>query len=387
MVRDRLTQEERTIRAHYLVAADGYKSPIRRQLGIPMHGPGTLSYHISILFQADLRSALRGRRIALCFLENSQVQGMLGLSPDGDAGMLFSIYHPEKGDTPEDFTEEHCIKLVRTAVGIPDLSVKLLSVLPWELAAQIAECYQQKRIFLVGDAAHVMPPTGGLGANTGIQDAYNLTWKLAYVLKGIAGSELLSTYGAERRPIAQLTVGQACARYADRVSLQLPIDNIEPIIDYWAIIFGYRYHSTAVLSEAQDDKGLYEDPFHPSGHPGTRAPHIVLERDSERMSILDLFGGDFVLLIGPEGMSWREAARRVAEKLGVDLEIYMIDEDLMDVDHRWHVSYTVTPTGAVLVRPDGFIGWRAKEANEHPEQTFELAFSTLLSRGIAMHTY
>lgn len=380
VIRDRESGGEHNVSARYLVAADGYKSPIRCQLGIPLRGPGTLAHYVSILFQADVSEILRKRRMAFCFVENSRVQGTLGFSPDGQFGMLFSLYQPEKNQIPEDFTEACCIELVRAAVGVADLPVTILNTQPWELAVYVADRYQQDRIFLAGDAVHVMPPTGGLGANTGIQDAYNLAWKLAYVLKGSAGPGLLASYEAERRPVAQFTVEQTCLRYAERVPFPLTIDQGRPLIDLTTVVFGYRYHSTALCNEPGDDEGVYEDPAHPSARPGTRAPHVPLARGDERISILDLFGGDFVLLTGPDGAPWRKAAAQVAEKLGNDLEVYTIDRDLHDVEQRWYTTYGISATGAVLVRPDGFIGWCAREVHAQPEHTLEQALTTVLAR-------
>jgi putative polyketide hydroxylase len=345
-----------------------------------MRGPGTLAHYVSILFQSDVSEVLGKRRMAFCFVENSRVQGTLGASPDGKFGMFFSLYQPERNQMPEDFTEARCIELVRAAVGVPDLPVTILNTQPWELAAYVADRYQQDRIFLAGDALHVMPPTGGLGANTGIQEAYNLAWKLAYVLKGSAGPELLASYEAERRPVAQFTVEQSCLRYAERVPFPLPIDQGSPLIDLTAVVFGYRYHSMALCSEPGDDEGVYEDPAHPSARPGTRAPHVPLARGDERISILDLFGGDFVLLSGPGGAPWRKAAAQLTEKLGIDLEVYTIDRDLHDVEQCWNATYGISATGAVLVRPDGFIGWHAREIHAQPEQTLEQALMTLFAR-------
>jgi 2-polyprenyl-6-methoxyphenol hydroxylase-like FAD-dependent oxidoreductase len=376
VLRDRLTGGEYSIQARYLIGADGYKSTIRQALDIPAHGPGTISHHLSILFQADVREALRGRKIALCMIENTTVQGMMGFGPDEQSGLLFALYHLQPGEALPQETARG-VELVRAAIGIPDLPVEIISILPWELAAYLADHFQQQRCFLVGDAAHVMPPVGGFGANTGIQDAHNLAWKLAYVLKGLAGPELLTTYEAERRPVAQWTMEQATARYAERLP-SLHLDQLAtPTVDHQTVALGYRYHSMAIMTE--DDHALYENPNHPGGQPGTRAPHVVLKRGQEQLSTLDLFGGDFVLLTGKEGESWCRAATTVAEQMGIDLEIHQIGNSLIAEDQRWYQAYGVTATGAVIVRPDGFIAWRAKTAMAAPEQLLKQVFSQILS--------
>jgi putative polyketide hydroxylase len=378
VLRDRLTGGEYTIQASYLIGADGYKSTIRQALGIQAHGPGTISHHLSILFQADVREALRGRKIALCMIENVAVQGMMGFGPDEQSGLLFALYHPQPGEALPQETARG-VELVRAAIGIPDLPVEIISILPWELAAYLADHFQQRRCFLVGDAAHVMPPVGGFGANTGIQDAHNLAWKLAYVLKGLAGPELLTTYEAERRPVAQWTMEQATARYAERLP-SLHLDQLAaPIVDHQTVALGYRYHSAAIMAEEEGDHGLYENPNHPGGQPGTRAPHVVLKRGQEQLSTLDLFGGDFVLLTGKEGESWCSAAATAAEQMGIDLEIHQIGNSLIAEDQRWYQAYGVTATGAVIVRPDGFIAWRTKTAIAAPEQLLKQVFSQILS--------
>lgn len=376
VLRDRLTGGEHTIQAGYLIGADGYKSTIRQALDIPAHGPGTISHHLSILFQADVREALRGRKIALCMIESSAVQGMMGFGPDEQSGLLFALYHPQSSEAQE---KARGIELVRAAIGIPDLPVEIISMLPWELAAYLADHFQQQRCFLVGDAAHVMPPVGGFGANTGIQDAHNLAWKLVYVLKGQAGPELLTSYEAERRPVAQWTMEQATTRYAERLpSLRLE-QLAAPVVDHQTVVLGYRYHSAAIIAEDGDDGALYENPNQPSGRPGTRAPHVVLKRGQERISTLDLFGGDFVLLAGKEGEAWCSAAATVVKQTGIDLEIHQIGNSLLAEDQRWYQAYGVTATGAVIVRPDGIIAWRAKIAMAAPEQILKHVFSQILS--------
>ncbi len=382
IIRDLKTGQERTVRASYLVAADGNDSPIRQRLGIAAHGPGSLAHQINFLFNADMREALRGRRILVGYVNNPVVQGgVIGTDLTGLHGLLSIPYHPEKGEREEDFAGERGVELIRAAVGVPNLPVQVVELRTWEMAASVAERFQQGRIFLVGDSAHVMPPTGGFGANTGIQDAHNLAWKLAFVLKGLADPALLATYDAERKPVDQSTVDQAFKNYVERMAPHRASESMAPQVDYQSITLGYRYHSAAIVSNA-DDGELYEDPNHPTGHSGTRAPHVALERGGKHLSTLDLFGQNFVLLAGPDGDAWREAAPQAAQQLGLDLEAYRIggNDDLFDSDGRFLKVYGLTPTGAVIVRPDGFIGWRALTMEEWPARILEQVLSYLLCR-------
>ncbi|WP_143832091.1 FAD-dependent monooxygenase [Nocardiopsis sp. CNR-923] len=171
---------------------------------------------MSILFDTDLRGPLRGRRFAICQVRNAEVEGVLGHDDSLGRGTLIVTYRPERGEGPDDFTGERCARLVRAAIGVPDASVGLRGVMPWEMAALTAERFAAGRVFLAGDSAHVIPPVGGYGANTGVQDAYDLTWKLWAVLGGMAPRELLDSYEEERRPVAEATVRQAAMRLVAR---------------------------------------------------------------------------------------------------------------------------------------------------------------------------
>lgn len=368
IIHDNASGAERTVRAQYLVAADGNDSPLRHRLGIATHGPGTLAHQMFIIFKADLRPALRGRPIFFCYVTNSQIQGgAIGAAPDGQGGMVNVPYDPTKGESRATFTDARCKELVRSAVGDQNLDVEIVSLRSWELAAFVAERFQVGRTFFVGDAAHVMPPTGGYGANTGIADAHNLAWKLALVLKGIASPQLLATYDAERRPIAQFTVDQAYGNFVERMAPHLANTVTMPKVDYNTVIFGYHYN----------DEKLYDDPYRPTGQPGARAPHIVLEHDGKRLSTVDLFNHHFVLLSGIDGHDWQDAACRIAEQHSIELPNYRIGigGDFIDVHGDFLSTYGLPSNGAVLVRPDGFIAWRSGAADED----LELVFARLLS--------
>jgi hypothetical protein len=204
-------------------------------------------------------------------------------------------------------------------------------------------------VFLAGDAAHVVPPNGGYGGNTGILDARNLAWKLAAVVKGEAGEGLLDSYEAERHPLSRLTVEQAYTRYATRVVPERGTDDAQPFIDDLTMELGLVVRSRAVVGDGSlADDVLHIPPAEVRGQPGTRAPHVSLGPDR---STLDLFGRSFVLLRPADG--WAPP--------GVDAHV--IDADGF-VD-----AYGLTREGASLVRPDGIVGWRSGGAWERDELT------------------
>ena len=179
--------------------------------------------------------------------------------------------------------------MLRAGIGVPDFPVKIDGVARWRSVSDVARHYQVGRVFIAGDAAHVMPPNGGFGGNTGIADAHNIAWKLALVLKGIAGPELLATYEQERRPVGKLTVEQAYTRYVTRSATYLGAKDYEPQVNDFNIELGYLYHSPAIIAE-DDDTAIHADPRETFGRPGSRAPHLWIQKDGKRVSTLDLFG-------------------------------------------------------------------------------------------------
>ena len=187
--------------------------------------------------------------------------------------------------------------------------VEIENVQQWNACADWAERFRDGRIFLAGDAAHNMPPTGGFGGNTGVADAHNLAWKLAMVLDGSAEPALLDTYEVERLPVGEFTVEQAYTRYVMRLDPELGKEDIQPFVADPPIELGHRYRSSAVIPESDDDGSVFENPHEPTGRPGTRGA-----RRARRRSTLDLFGRGFVVLSAAE--PWCEAARRLDARTG-----------------------------------------------------------------------
>jgi hypothetical protein len=222
-----------------------------------------------------VRPLVGERNLSVIYVFGSTLQGFFRFSLAGDAGFLVvntttNADGTRNRDVWADMSEDRCVEYVREALGAPDLAVEIENVEKWNACAEWAERFQEGRVFLAGDAAHNMPPTGGFGGNAGVADAHNLVWKLALVLDGSAGPGLLETYDAERRPVGEFTSEQAYTRYVLRLDPELGKEEIQPLIPDPPIELGHRYRSSAVIPESDDDGLIHEDPHEPSGRPGTR---------------------------------------------------------------------------------------------------------------------
>lgn len=348
---------ERTIRARYVVGADGTRSTTRDAVGITNQSHGIADYFVSIVFRAeiDVRSK---PPFNLILLADPAPSGIL-LFIERGRWMLGAIYHPERGESPADFTEQRCLELIRAYSGDPDLRITIESVIPWEATHIVADNYQAGRVFLAGDACHAHPPAGGFGVNEGFHDAHNLAWKLAAVLNGWAAVDLLDTYEAERRPVGAATAEQAWLLFQTR-SGRLSEQELAQLRDYIVVMTGYRYASRAAVG-SDPDADVLPATLEFDGRPGSRAPHGWLSRGGVPVSTIDLLGGTFVLLTDHLGVAWADAAERIAKSRDLPLRCYRLGPfgDLVDQDYIWLTDCGVTAGGAVLVRPDGFVGWRS----------------------------
>ncbi|NEB11272.1 hypothetical protein G3I32_20935 [Streptomyces coelicoflavus] len=352
-----------TVRCDYLLAADGIRSPVREALGISRHGPGLLGRSVSAIFDADLEPVLRGRRAMAVIVRKA---GAFLFARGNSEARMWQLGFPlhEGIDLSPEGLRERTQELVRVAADAPELEVTVHSAMAWESEALVADSFRSGRVFLVGDSAHAMPPTGGFGGNTGVQDGHNLAWKIAAVRAGTADEALLDTYDAERRPVADFTVQETLARIGQssaqsRATVQLGYC-------YPSLLAGVRGKDGA--DEAAVEEGsVTENPHEPTGRPGTRAPHVALDHEGRRLSTLDLFGGGFVLLTGARGQAWRSAVDGAECEVEVRTVVgpgeHTAAQELVytDVDGTFLSSYRIGPHGAVLVRPDGFIGWRTSQ--------------------------
>jgi 2-polyprenyl-6-methoxyphenol hydroxylase-like FAD-dependent oxidoreductase len=384
IIRDLDGGRERTVKARYLIASDGNRSAVRERLGIAVHGRGLIGHSVTIYFRAEIAARLlEGRRLGVIYINNPLVRGFLRMDKGNRSGFLAvntvgDISLPETSRVADHITPESAIDIVRAAIGAPAAEIAVTQIIPWRTVADSAERYAQGRVFLVGDAAHTMPPNGGFGGNTGVQDTHNLAWKLALALQGKASPKLLESYDAERRPLGALTVEQAYSRYVRRTAPYLGIETVQPLVDDWSMEIGHHYRSRAIVNEPDDSASVHTDPFKSWGRPGTRAPHLALERDGQRLSSLDLFGRGFVLLCGADGAAWVDAVRRLQSPI---LTVHQIDAagGWRDPAGAFAASYGISSAGAVLVRPDGFVAWRAKAAPAHPRTSLADVLARLVS--------
>jgi len=385
VVRDRASGATREVRARYLVAADGPRSAVRERLGIAMTGRGVFSNAVTIYFAADVEPLLRGRNLSVVLIRNAELTGFFRVEKPYRSGFLVvhSVGDPDAPVTDVwDVDERRCVELVRAGLGVADIPVSIEDIMRWEARADVAERLSDGRVFLVGDAAHVMPPYGGYGGNTGIHDAHNLAWKLAAVLDGACGPELLDTYDPERRPVGRFTTEQGYARYVTRAAPYLAPRGVEPIVDDLEIDLGTRVCSPAVVADDPADDAVYVPAREARARPGTRAPHVWLERDGRRISTVDLLGERFILLCGPQSERWLEPP---VAATGLDV-VPVGAGAIGDPDYAFLRAYAITPSGAVLVRPDGIVAWRAASSDAGAPEALPAALDAVRFRSAATAT-
>jgi 2-polyprenyl-6-methoxyphenol hydroxylase-like FAD-dependent oxidoreductase len=389
------------VRAQYVIAADGASSPTRRLLDVAMVGIPPLATLVGIYFHADLAPWVQSRPALLYFLMNSRALGIV-IPLDGRRRWIYHWLQAEEG-----LGAEAAAAAVRLAVGVEDLAVEIKGIRPWTMTAEVAERFRVGRVFLAGDAAHRFPPTGGFGLNTGVQDAHNLAWKLALVLAGRASEALLATYEAERRPVAQSNTDWSVRNFAEggtavgsgnvmatmqleaggpdvpRVlaQLQADIDGERDHFDALGQDLGFVYEAGALIPDGTSLPAVGDRAaeYVPNARPGSRAPHVWLERGGARVSSLDLFGTGFVLLVPAAARAWSAAVADSALPVAVTLRRIGPGGDLDDPTGTWARLYDVGADGAVLVRPDGHVAWRVAVCPPDPRASLRAALATILA--------
>jgi len=339
----------REVRARYLVAADGHRGGLRELTGIGSHGRGLFERMTTVRFTADLSAWASEDAVVLHYLRNPALPG--------GSGVLVSTDNPGEwvagmaADPARD--QASTAAVIHTLVGVPDLELEVLGGATWDIGHRVADHFQAGRVLLVGDAAHVMPPTGGQGGNTALLDGYHLGWKLAAVVRGDAGPALLDSHDAERRPYAEAMCDWQVANMVVRQRPDLADESIGEPMDAVALGFGYACPAGAFVAEPGAGAAMFDDPDAPTGRPGTRVPHVELAGPDGPVSPRELLGPHFLVLTGaPDGAATALAA---AEELTLELRAYAV--------------HSAAPLGAgrrdtVLVRPDGIVAWRGADAAE-----------------------
>ena len=427
VILDRDSQQTYTVHAQYMVAADGGKT-VGPELGVTMQGPTGILDMVSTHFTADL-SQWWEDDVLITWLLNPEGAGswnsgaMAAMGPTwGRGSEEFVLHFTFRPDDPARFDEDAIVPRIRDLLKLPDLEMKVHKVSHWILEGVLADKYQIGRIFLSGDAAHRHPPTTGLGLNTAIQDAHNLAWKLASVLKGVAAPGLLDTYEAERRPVGMRNVDWAMFTFLNHMVIDaglglVPGQPLEAQIQVFRDFFsdtpmgetrrarasevvatqraefqahdleiGFAYHEGALIPDGTEAPP--RDPmgrvYYPTTRPGHRLPHTWLEHGGQRISTHDLTENNscFVLVVADKGDGWAQAAPQAAEKFGVRVKVVVIgpDADYRDPQGEWNALRQISDTGAILVRPDNHVAWRSAEAATDPSLTLAQALGTVLSR-------
>jgi 2-polyprenyl-6-methoxyphenol hydroxylase-like FAD-dependent oxidoreductase len=352
--------------AEYLIGADGAGSSVRRQAEIEMRGPSTLAVMANEYWMADLSGLPRiGSTTAYRIAPKSPNEAIWTvLNTNGRNRWLSAGFvGDERDERPPPRTDAEVVELARAQTGIPNLDVKVISRSIWRLSRQVAARFSSGRIFLIGDAAHRFPPNGGFGMTSGIQDSHNLAWKLRLVLDGKAGPGLLDTYDMERRPVAEsnadFSLGNRdrflqtdeALRSGNRDQINFWIRDTDNHLHSNGQSLGFSYEAGALVPDGTVKPVMHPRYYVASDRPGGRFPHLWIDL-ARTQSTLDWFDRQFVLVCGPKGEDWAAAARDVAGKSGVGIQIKQLDT----ADPRDGLLMGLR--GAVLVRPDGVVAWR-----------------------------
>ena len=425
-VRDRLLGVDYEIRAKYLIGADGARSTVAADLELPMHGRMDIAGSMNITFEADMERLVGHRPSVLYWVIQP------GANVGGIGAGLVRMVRPwnewlivwgyDIDGPPPQVDEAAARDIVRNLVGDPDLDVEITGTSLWGNNEQYATTLHRGRVFCAGDAVHKHPPSNGLGSNTSIQDSYNLAWKLAAVLAGQAGAALLETYTTERAPVAEQIVTRANKSSREFVGLfdalglgpgmseaemvaaiderkantaagarkRAALLDAMRLKDYefnaHGVELGQFYVSPAVVGDGSLRPEPTRDPelyYQPSTVPGGRLPHVWVGDSFRKISTHDLARyGRFTLLTGTAGEAWAAAADTVAAELGIPLGAVVIGpgREVTDLYYDWAAQREVQEDGAILVRPDKHVGWRADVLPDDPAAALRSALAAILHR-------
>ncbi len=425
-VRDRLTGAVYNIRSKYLIGADGARSKVAEDIGLPYEGQMDIAGSMNITFKADISAHVATRPSVLYWVIQP------GANVGGIGAGLVRMVRPwnewlivwgyDISQPPPVVDTEKATQIVRDLLGMPGLDVEITGTSLWGNNEMYATHLQKQRVFCAGDAVHRHPPSNGLGSNTSVQDSYNLAWKLAAVLNGQAGQELLETYSTERAPVARQIVTRANKSSREFVQFfevlglteaeteeemraqieerkantprgrakrealvkAMELKNYE--FNAHGVDLGQFYESTAIVSDGSTRPEPVRDPelyYQACTVPGAKLPHVWVGDAYTRLSTLDLAPyGTFTLFTGIAGEGWEQAAAKVSAELSVPVKTVIIGPGraVTDIYYDWARIREIGEDGVLLVRPDKHIGWRAMGMPADPEQALRAALKSLLSR-------
>jgi 2,4-dichlorophenol 6-monooxygenase len=421
-IRDRNIDTEYSIRANYMIAADGGRD-VGPQIGVVLQGEKNLARLVTAPFVADLSPYVPGDAIITHLIHPASRFKWGALVPLGplwskhSAHWAFTFaYHP---NDPTRLSETEMAHEVRGSLGLPDLPISIQRVSEWTAQAVVADRFQVGRIFIAGDAAHRVIPTSGLGLNSAIQDAHNICWKLAAVLKGRAARSLLDTYETERRPASLRNAEWSLFTFRNHAIVQAGLgllagapaeENVLAIAEYLSdtrlgrtlrararevigtqrteygaldVELGGNYISEAVIDDgtAEPEIDPMGDLYTPAARPGHRLPHAWLARDAKLISTHDITGASasFALITGSEGSAWRNAAEEVAGSTGISIKVASVGIGAEYSDHTgaWDRAKGIDDDGAVLVRPDNIVGYRSRGSTSDPKAALQTALDAI----------
>ncbi|AZL60046.1 2,4-dichlorophenol 6-monooxygenase [Tabrizicola piscis] len=425
-LRDRLTGQTFEVRAKYMIGCDGANSKVLEDLDLPLEGEMGKSGSINMLFEADLSKFVAHRPSVLYWViqPGSDIGGLgigvVRMVRPWNKWLAIWGYDVEKG--PPELNEAFATKIVHKLIGDDSVPVRIEGTSTWTVNDMYATHLQKGRVFCAGDAIHRHPPTNGLGSNTSIQDSFNLCWKIAMVLRGQADERLLETYSVERAPVARQIVKRANKSLKDfppiavalglpqaksidemyanmakrkdstpeaekqRAQLRAAIAGTDYVYNAHGVEMNQRYDSAAIVSDGSapevfKDEELYHQA---SSRPGAPVPHVwVYHSSGHRVSTKDLCGkGRFTLLTGLGGEGWHTAAKAVREALGVEIDVHVIGPGQALEDHYGEFAKVrgTTDSGALLVRPDFHVAFRAQEYDSNAQTALVQAASRILGR-------
>ncbi|MEM7017822.1 MAG: FAD-dependent monooxygenase [Pseudomonadota bacterium] len=352
-----------SVTGRFLIAADGASSDIRHQLDIPMSGPDELARFANHLMEADLSHHPVTRQAGM-FVVASPDRERAYFVLNGNGKDRWLVVQPTASDA-EIMAPAEVETWTAELLGIPASDVRFINSATWRMSAQVAERFYEGRVMLCGDAAHRFPPTGGFGLNSGVQDAHNLAWKLAFALRGWAGGSLLPSYETERRPVAvsntswsiknsQRMTKLVSTLQSDRETWEAFMADFDNHLHSEGQALGPRYASQVI--DAGNEPATHNARYYyPSDEPGSRFPHMWLDPE-RRDSTLDWFDDQLVLVCRDDYPTWQTLAEQAAKNMEIPVAVKQLP---------FSSSYSsIDQQGAVLVRPDGYVAWRTSNSPE-----------------------